>query len=140
MKKSIGGTYVLNLIIVFLLIMFGFLMALFSYTKAYKVSKEVTNIIQNNSGYNDYSKKEIENYLKSIGYKIVTVSCPSKNEQKVYNDNGLCIYQFSTYKDGNNKDLYATYGIVSYMTIELPLINLIKIPIYEETDKIYIFK
>ena len=50
MKQSIGGVYVLNLVIIFLLIMFGFIMASFSYMKAFKVTKGVAAIIENSSG------------------------------------------------------------------------------------------
>ena len=143
MKKSIGGVYVYNLVIIFLLIMFGFFLALFSYTKAYRVSKGVISIIENHSGYNDNTQKDIDLYLNNMGYNKVTVDvekCPREKvaggskEKAIKAISGLCIYKSS------QDDTYITYGVLSYMTIDLPLIELIKIPIYGETEKIYIFK
>ncbi len=143
MKKAIGGAYVYNLVIIFLLIMFGFLMASYSYNKAFKVSKSVAKIIENDSGYNSKSKEEINNYLKIIGYnksEIKKDKCPVKKGKKAeWSMSGLCIYKASIDKDKDGKEMYITYGIVSYMSIDLPLIELIRVPIYNETEKIYIF-
>jgi len=140
-KKAIGGAYVYNLVIIFLLIMFGFFLALFSYTKAYRVSKSVVTIIENHSGYNDNTQKDIDAYLNNMGYRVNSDSCPQRNDSKgkkvdaiESTDSGLCIYEIS------KENSYITYGVVTYMTIDLPLINLIKVPIYGETEKIYIFK
>jgi len=147
MKKAIGGVYVYNLVIIFLLIMFGFLMASYSYSKAFRVSKSVTNIIENYSGYagtSSATQTKIDQYLNSIGYNKPTVSvnsCPVKNSKKAdWAVSGLCIYKMNVMKDKDKNDLYVTYGVVSYMAIDLPLIELIKIPVYGETEKIYVFK
>lgn len=136
MKKAIGGTYIYGLIIIFLLIMFGFLMACFSYNKAFRVSKSTLKIIESYGGYNKLSSKEIERYLDSIGYykfKINKEDCPDKEKLVLDANNGICVYQVEL----TEKSI--TYGLVSYMTIDLPLVELIKIPIYGETEKIYIF-
>lgn len=155
MKKAVGGAYVYNLVIVFLLIMFGFFLALFSYTKAYRVSKSIIAIIENHSGYNANTQKDIDVYLKSMGYNANVNTCPQRKNAagekidaikstKKDSDGkevvtsatapGLCIYEVS------KVDSYITYGVLSYMTIDLPLIDLIKIPIYGETSQIYVFK
>ena len=63
MKKAIGGVYVYNLVIVFLLIMVGFIMATLSYTKAFRVSKSIASIIERSSGYNKTSQAAISKYL-----------------------------------------------------------------------------
>ena len=155
MKKAVGGAYVYNLVIVFLLIAFGFLMATVSYSKAYRVSKAIVSIIENHSGYagtGTLADKEIARYLTSIGYNTMAIdkkNCPVRKNasgQEVnasWSTNGVCIYQIDTtkYKDPDNqeKTLYVTYGVVSYMRIDLPLIELIKVPIYGETEKIYVF-
>ena len=137
MKKAIGGVYIYNLIIIFLLIMFGFIMASISYTKAFRVSKGIAAIVERFSGYNTKSQATISTYLTSLGYQKRTISkddCPTKKGKKAVDaKDGICIYVVE------EKDKYITYGIISYMTIDLPLIELIRIPIYNETEKIYIF-
>lgn len=137
MKKAIGGVYIYNLIIIFLLIMFGFIMASLSYTKAFKVSKGVAAIVERFSGYNDKSKEEISKYLSSLGYQkrpMTKEECPEKKDEKAIDaSDGICVYLIA--EEGK----YVTYGIISYMTIDLPVIELFRIPIYIETEKIYIF-
>ncbi|MBQ4633793.1 MAG: hypothetical protein IJB71_00405 [Bacilli bacterium] len=145
MKKAIGGVYIYNLVIIFLLIMFGFIMASISYTKAFKVSKSIAAIIERSAGYNSVSIEKINAYLSSIGYQRIKLeSCPTKKGKNAIRanggtpyPNGICVYEVDGKTAANDK--YITYGITSYMTIDLPLINLIKIPIYIETEKIYIF-
>jgi len=155
MKQAVGGAYVYNLVIVFLLIAFGFLMASVSYSKAYKVSKGVISIIENYSGYagaNSVTEKAIVRYLNGMGYNtspISTSNCPvrknsaGKSVTAKWAPVGICIYEMdkTTYKNDKNqtKTQYVTYGVVSYMRIDLPLIELIKVPIYGETEKIYVF-
>ncbi len=143
MKQAVGGVYIYNLVIVFLLIMFGFLMASYSYSKAYRVSKSVIGIIEKHSGYNDVTQEAIDEYLSQIGYnktEIPIESCPMQNNKMAnWSKSGLCIYKANEIKDENNKDLYITYGVTAYMRIDLPLIELIKIPIYGQTEKIYVF-
>ena len=137
MKKAIGGVYIYNLIIIFLLIMFGFIMASISYTKAFRVSKGIAAIVERFSGYNTKSQATISTYLTSLGYQKRTITkedCPTKKGKDAIDaKDGICIYIVE------EKDKYITYGIISYMTIDLPLIELIRIPIYNETEKIYIF-
>lgn len=137
MKKAIGGVYIYNLIIIFLLIMFGFIMASISYTKAFRVSKGVAAIIERSSGYNSVSQDSISTYLTSLGYQRRTMTkeeCPvKKGKEATAAKDGLCVYIIE------EKDKYVTYGIISYMTIDLPLIELLRVPIYIETEKIYIF-
>ena len=155
MKKAIGGAYVYNMVIVFLLVAFGFLMASVSYSKAYRVSKGVIKIIENYSGYagaGSKVEKAINQYLKSMGYNTTSINkkdCPRRENsagslvEASWTTSGVCIYEMNTttYKDskGATKVQYVTYGVISYMRIDLPLIELIKVPIYGETEKIYVF-
>ena len=149
MKKVIGETYVYNLVIIFLLIMLGFLMASYSYSKAYRVSKSILKIIENYSGYagtDSVTQTAIDQYLIGIGYNRSAVNCPieddssGKKKEADWAISGICIYEIDKTKDADGKNLYVTYGVVSYMRIDLPLIELISIPIYGETEKIYVFE
>ncbi len=155
MKQAVGGAYVYNMVIVFLLVAFGFLMASVSYSKAYRVSKGVIAIIENYSGYagaNSPTETAVARYLTGMGYNTAPIKpsdCPTRKNAKGDNKSakwapsGICIYEMdkTTYKDGegHTKTQYITYGVVSYMRIDLPLIELIKVPVYGETEKIYVF-
>ena len=88
MKQSIGLTYTLNFIIVFIVITFAFLFGIMSYYKAFKVNSRISNAIENHEGYNSLSKAEIDNSLNAIGYKKGIESCSTREyKKKNYNSN-----------------------------------------------------
>ena len=137
MKESIGSTASLNIVLAFIAIVFAFLAATLSYYKAFKVNNIIVNSIEKYEGLNDLAKEEINNRLDSIGYQRYDGSCKSKKEfddtvyNRVYNDNGLCIYMANIGKSYQ-------YAITSYMTINLPIFSeFIKIPVNTFTDEIY---
>lgn len=150
MKQSIGTTVLLNIIIVFIVITFGFLSATLSYTKAFKVNSKIASSIEKFEGYNALSDREILQNLRTIGYKTAidgTFKCGrrlhfSQGRLKTYEAIGsagykghhYCIYKY------DKKDGYVTYGIVTYIFMEVPLVGgYFKIPVYSETDAIYEF-
>ena len=59
MKQAIGATQIINYVIVFIVITFGFLIATLSYMKAFKVNSAISNSIEKFEGYNEFSKTEI---------------------------------------------------------------------------------
>lgn len=135
MKQGIGLTYTLNFVIVFILITFAFLFGIMSYYKAFKVNSRISNAIENHEGYNSLSEKEINNVLDSLGYRKGSVGCSKRKSQESKESNyAICIYEYPVNESG-----YFRYGIVTYIYIDLPLVNEFKIPIYSETEKIYKF-
>jgi len=148
MKESIGSTASLNIVFVFIAIIFAFLAASLSYYKAFKVNNIISNSILKYEGYNALSSNEIDSKLNSIGYQRYNVNCPlTKEFNGVENDlvsdgeNGICVYLYSAADINNttdNSDRYYQYNIITYMTINLPVVGeLIKIPVKTTTDEIY---
>lgn len=145
MKQSIGLTYTLNFIIVFIVITFAFLFGIMSYYKAFKVNSRVSNAIENHEGYNSLSVAEIDNVLGTLGYVRGATNCPSrKYKGKEYTsvasakdlDYALCIYEYPV--DPNTG--YFRYGVVTYIHLDIPVIEkTLKLPVYSETEKIYQF-
>ena len=68
MKQGIGEIATLNIIIIFIVIVFGLLSATISYYKAFKVNTRILDIIEKYEGYNEFSRSEIERSLDTIGY------------------------------------------------------------------------
>lgn len=141
MKQSIGLTYMLNFIIIFIVITFAFLFGIMSYYKAFKVNSRISNAIENHEGYNSLASKEIDNVLNTLGYIKGKVDCPTRNYKgkpytaNVKNDFAICVYEYPVNSSG-----YFRYGIVTYISIDVPIINKnLKIPVYTETEKIYKF-
>ena len=138
MKESIGSTASLNIVFVFIAIIFAFLAASLSYYKAFKVNNIISNSILKYEGYNNLSINEIDTRLNSIGYQRYDVNCgdfKNFNGQEFTSINngqdGICVYM-------NVNGKYYQYGITTYMTINLPVVGeLIKIPINTTSNEIY---
>ena len=69
MKQSIGGTYLIYFISIFILIVFAFLCGIINYMKAFKVNSAIANALENYEGFNNSSQTEITNKLTSLGYR-----------------------------------------------------------------------
>jgi hypothetical protein len=77
MRESIGTSFMLNFIILFIFLVFAFLAGTFSYYKAYRINNYIVNAIEKYEGYNEYSRAEIEKGLTSLAYDITTkTDCP----------------------------------------------------------------
>lgn len=149
MRQSIGGVALLNIIIVFIVITFGFLLATLSYVKAFKVNSKIAYSLEKFEGYNSLSDEEIAKNLETIGYRIADskFKCPTRRhfengrfvsysaeETRGYKNHRYCIYKY------NGKNGYFTYGIVTYIFVDVPIVNgFFKIPVFTETDSIFEF-
>lgn len=154
MKESISYTYLLNMMLVFIVISFCVILATISYTKAYRINSKIANALEVAEGYNDLSKSEIDRLIRTFGYQQPSVNCKTRkftvsstsadgsivrNEVTVEPMNefqksakGYCLYEV---QDGD----YIYYGITTYMMFDFPIIDLLKIPVYNTTEKIYRF-
>lgn len=146
MKQAIGGATVINIIIIFIVIIFALLAATFSYAKAYKVNTRIMNGIEIFEGYNEGAKKYINNLLGSLGYtKGAKKDCPSKltlnNQDGVLSNLGTedyryCVYYFDEKKAGN---CYYSYAVVTYIGFDLPIAGRFEIPVKSKTNRIFNF-
>ncbi|MBQ9011454.1 MAG: hypothetical protein IJ093_02275 [Bacilli bacterium] len=159
MKQSIGEWATLNIIIIFIVIVFGLLTATISYYKAFKTNSLILDSIDQFEGYNRYSKLDIENKLKTIGYAYKNNNvCPTtrrvgtQNVDLVSSSNGnvsmddvshyYCVYYYPT--DGASHDekgtaTYYNYSVVTYIFVELPIVGSFKIPVHTKGERIYNF-
>ena len=148
MKQAIGHIPMYNIIIVFIVITFGFLSATLSYMKAFKVNGLIAKSLENYEGYNYLSDVEIANNLTSLGYRTGnsnSYTCPKKNEKDAVaaldkKQHVYCIYEYDYYESEGTKSRYFNYGIVTYIFFDVPVIGgTFKIPVYSETEKIFHF-
>lgn len=136
MKESVSYTYLLNIIIIFILVAFMVLMATLSYTKAFRVNSKIANAVEICEGYNSCSEPEVNRIINNYGYQNRVSSCPKKNGVQGTKKNGFCLYEYNP--DGDSK--HYSYGILTFMYIDIPVIgDLVKIPVYSKTDRIYYF-
>jgi len=150
MKNAIGNTFIYNIIIVFIVLIFAFLSGALSYYKAFKVNNRIVYIIEKYEGYNSLAKQEINRYLDTIGYSrdLRNLDCSSykgTDTMTIIEDNSkehrYCIYVDNSVANSRNygNGTYYSYAVRTYLSIDLPLINLIRIPITTKTNQIYKF-
>lgn len=137
MKASMGSVFTYNIIIVFLLIVFSLLAATISYSKAFRVNSKILNAIEKYEGYNELSDTEINQVLETLGYQIGSGKC-SKKDGKTSVDKLSSKYDYCVYYEQIDSRHYK-YGVTTYITLDLPLVNKIKLPVYTETERIYYF-
>ncbi len=166
MKSPIGHTFMFNFIILFIFIVFAFLAATISYYKAFKVNNRIVYSIEKYEGFNykddtkgsngnilDSSYEEIQVYLTSIGYRGATENekCPSHYdgmplvELEIERSHRYCIYLDQDAIEKTDTEgqpvctKYYQFGVLTYMNINLPLIELVDFPVFTKTNRIYKF-
>lgn len=134
MKESISYTYLLNMMLVFIFVSFSVVMVTISYTKAYRISSKIADAIEDAEGYNEKSVNEINRLIRAFGYQQPNITCKERSTGVVIETDikGICIYEIDS-------DNYYSYGITTYMLFDLPLVNMLRIPVYNTTEKIYKF-
>lgn len=158
MSGPVGHTFMYNIIIIFIVIVFAFLSGVMSYYKAFKVNNRIVSSIEKFEGYNKLSVPEIRRNLATLGYMYadddwLSTGCKDsyKDMQKVAEPTDItdsdsrkahryCIYLKPDTTSGNvEHNQYYTYGVLTYMTLDLPLVNQLKIPVFTRTNRIYKF-
>lgn len=162
MKESIGGTWLIGIVALFIVLFSAFMAYSINYTKAFRAKNGIIDLIEQNEGYTFYNGPNIDNMkqedlmndlsvqakayalVKSMGYDY-----GSKSENKVvcnndgtisdatkidaaYQPGGYCVYRFC------NSDGTYRYKVVTYVMMKFPVINFgITVPIKGETKTLY---
>ena len=162
MRESIGGTWLIGIVALFIVLFSAFMAYSINYTKAFRAKNGLIDLIEQNEGYTFYNGSNIDNMtqeqlmndssvqaqayalVKSMGYDY-----GSKSENKVvcnndgtisdatkidaaYQPGGYCVYRFC------NSDGTYRYKVVTYVMMKFPVINFgITVPIKGETKTLY---
>lgn len=129
MRDAFGGIVNIVIIVVFLVIVSGYLAFNVNYTKAFRVKNKIITAIEQYEGncsvINGACDQAITNYMREIGYSI-------ENNFKIegYDTcrNGYCIQKIdassntdpSIVLEGGNK---VYYKVVTVIYIDIPIIN-----------------
>lgn len=68
MRESIGGAWILGIVMTFIVLFASFLAISINYSKAFKVKNNVVDLIEKNEGMNEDAAEAIYGYLQSQGY------------------------------------------------------------------------
>ena len=108
MRESVGGTLLLQIVLVFLTVYIGFMAIVINYGKVFRYKNAIVNRIEQNEGYADC--EAIDTMIKEVGYL---------NDYKV---------SYTTNAKG------AIYKVEIFIIFNLPLVKTqVRIPVRGET-------
>ena len=152
MNESVGSVSLYNIIFVFIIITFGVLAGILSYSKAFRVSQEVVDALEYYNGYNAESKKEINRVMSGIGYRTnagnLNRNCPKREGvEAIYTQEEpyfYCVYEICEGTDTEcllvSSGVYYHWGVVTYIYIDIPIIGgLLQLPVYTSSESVYRF-
>ena len=138
MRDAIGGVFSLQIILIFVILINGYMAYSVNYTRAFRVKNEIINIVEQKEGFTEggTAADEISALVKTAGYGLSSVQ-----QQAVRNNNnvdgwycngkeGYCIK--CNDNTGNNKlnaddasyrGVY--YTVKTYVNMDIPILNTI---------------
>lgn len=148
MREAIGGTWLMTIVLIFVVLFSGFLAFGVNYSKAFKVKNEIIDIIEENEGIEenngmikDVVSNQIETYLSNIGYGTTDNNsiCErydstgiSDGGKSIVKENNYCVVRMTS--DQNRP----YYRVTTFVIIELPFFSgAFTIPVSGETKRIY---
>ena len=128
MRDAFGGSFMIKLLIVFIIVYVGFIAIALNYAKAFKVKNKVIEYIEENeitdiSNMTAKAHTEMQQYfqtniVENMDYKV-SIKCPKKS---VYCQDGIVIEESSKY--GSNKE-GKYYTVTTYFGWEIPFLNIL---------------
>lgn len=129
MREGIGGAWLFQIVIVFVLLFAGILAIAVNYARAFKVKSEIVSIVERGSGINDATNIKITEYLNTIGYRTTGV-CDA-DETMYGNPNSMqiggkalyCVKEVKTKKNTEDLKDQAYYRVKVFFNIDIPIIG-----------------
>ena len=141
MRESIGGAWILGIVMTFIVLFASFLAISINYSKAFKVKNNVVDLIEKNEGMTENAVEEIYGYLHTQGY-ILKGKCSSgytgfEKDGKVSgsNDSLYCVKKVEISDTALDK---AYYSVEVFFRLDLPIFGeLFTFKVTGETMSIY---
>ena len=115
MREAVGGTLLLKIVLVFLVVYIGFMAIILNYGKTFRIKNKLINFIEQSEGL--AKVEDLENEAKRLSYNLSSAG----------SDDWLRVCYYST-----AKGYY--YRLSVYIRFNLPLVNnKLLIPITGET-------
>lgn len=143
MREAFGGTFTIQLILVFLAIYIAFIAVALNYAKAFRVKNQIINLIEQNEGIDNTEWTDqsgvigkINTYLGQMSYYVDLNKISNNNNDNLHcYEKGYCIEEYSLNSTDEINSVY--YKVTTYVKIDLQVFRLnFTIPITGETRKI----
>ena len=133
MKEAIGGVFSLEFVIIFLLLLNGYLAFNVNYSKAFRVKNEIRSIIQKNEGLTEGAMADIGTYMQSINYTQNTGFdkwCSDRGYYVCDTKVGKFCMQVATSDkygtrtvNGKQENIAAYYTVYTFVDVNIPVLN-----------------
>jgi len=77
MREALGGSLLLNIVVIFVSLIMLFFVSILSYSKAYRAKNRIIDVIEKYENYNTLASSEIISSLNEMGYQIGNCQTPS---------------------------------------------------------------
>lgn len=137
MREAIGGTWIFQIVIFFILLFTGFMCLSINHSKAFNVKDMIVKEIERQEGINlsnpesDEAIQNIVKYLKETSYRT-TGTCPSdyigynRDGQLDSRNSAFCLRAVSKERVsqfGNELPIMTYYQIVVFYQLDLPIFS-----------------
>ncbi len=83
MRSSIGGTWLLGLMLTFIFLFVAFIILTINYSRTIRIKNEIISVVEKYEGLNETSIELVNNYLRANSYRASGV-CTAERENGVY--------------------------------------------------------
>lgn len=129
MRDAIGQVFALQVILIFVVLINGYMAYSVNYARAFRVKNQIVNIIEQYEGpTNEEAVNKINSYIQSMSYDV-------SNEQMIryQNDNpdavcpgynGWCYTTHEVSQTGADEDRNGVYySVVTFVSIDIPVVK-----------------
>lgn len=136
MRDAIGGVFTLQIVLVLVVLLNGYMAYSVNYTRAFRVKNSIINIIEEQEGFSEGSKaaEEISSLVKTAGYglsstqKQAVISNNHKDGWYCSGNDGYCVKCIDNSgdntinaDDASYRGVY--YTVKTYVNMDIPILN-----------------
>ncbi len=139
MKDAVGGSLLLNLVVIFTSVVILFFAGILAYSKAYKVKNKIIEVIERNDGdVNPNVLNEINNELTNVGYRVIgsapdRTKCENDSSRRTCTTNlNTSTFNYCICQHGSANA--SVFEVITYVQFEFPVIgDILTFPVKGET-------
>jgi len=137
LRDAIGGALTIQIILVFLILVNGYLAITVNYTKAFRVKNGIVSVIERNEGLTETAGKSITELMRNAAYSVPLPylnKCYEQGYSPVYpsqlsslgagsTGGGFCYKRTDIDPTGSGVYTGREYSVVTYVNINVPGLN-----------------
>lgn len=125
MSNAYGGIVNITFIVVFIVIVSGYLAFSVSYNKAFRVKNKIISTIEECEGLTPKAEEKIKEYMKEIGYNMASdwkIDSISGKKAVCPSGQGYCYYA-EDIENSNELGIKKVFFVTTAVNIDMPILN-----------------